>query len=231
LLSDRFTSPSGNSSRAAPVLLVVMSEVTLPRRQRRRPALSCVECRRRKIKCDRKTPCSNCLQYKSTICTYPDNHPPLANRRTAPKATPTSISAHEHQQIPEATGLTSVVSGSPFSEIGPVPEGHSSLVNSPQSQRSALTSGNPSEKNAQNLVNRTRNLEQTSVSESPNEQSEEVMSYLGGDFSSFGDVLLMIGHPSRVSKQKNSAKSKLNSERTQFFGRSHYMNTYNMVCQ
>jgi hypothetical protein len=30
-------------------------------RQRRRPAFSCLECRRRKIKCDRKDPCSHCV--------------------------------------------------------------------------------------------------------------------------------------------------------------------------
>lgn len=211
----------------------MMSEVTLPRRQRRRPALSCVECRRRKIKCDRKTPCSNCLQYKSTMCTYPDSHPLITNRRTAPKATPTSTSVHEHQRVPEAAGLTSLISGSPFSEISPVPQSRPSLVDSPQSERSAFASGSPSEKNAQNLNNRTRNLEQTPVSStSPNNQSEEVMSFLGADFSSFGDVLLMVGHPPMASKQKNSAKkSKLNSDKTQFFGRSHYMNTFNMVCQ
>lgn len=30
-------------------------------RRRRRPAFSCLECRRRKIKCDRKDPCSHCV--------------------------------------------------------------------------------------------------------------------------------------------------------------------------
>ncbi|TAQ85283.1 hypothetical protein B7494_g6386 [Chlorociboria aeruginascens] len=41
-------------------------------RKRRRPALSCVQCRRRKIKCDRLFPCSHCLQSKDSAnsCTY-----------------------------------------------------------------------------------------------------------------------------------------------------------------
>ncbi|KAG9233581.1 fungal-specific transcription factor domain-containing protein [Amylocarpus encephaloides] len=39
-------------------------------RKRRRPALSCVECRRRKIKCDRNIPCAPCTQSKSATCTY-----------------------------------------------------------------------------------------------------------------------------------------------------------------
>ncbi|KAI1172617.1 hypothetical protein F4777DRAFT_497396 [Nemania sp. FL0916] len=40
----------------------------LPRR-RRRPALSCLACRRRKIKCDRATPCARCVSV-GTPCTY-----------------------------------------------------------------------------------------------------------------------------------------------------------------
>ena len=38
-------------------------------RRRRRPALSCIECRRRKIKCDRTEPCRNCVSTDSQ-CTY-----------------------------------------------------------------------------------------------------------------------------------------------------------------
>ncbi|PTB66685.1 hypothetical protein BBK36DRAFT_1198111 [Trichoderma citrinoviride] len=37
--------------------------------RRRRPALSCIECRRRKLKCDRKSPCSRCISTE-TQCTY-----------------------------------------------------------------------------------------------------------------------------------------------------------------
>lgn len=36
----------------------------------RRPALSCVECRVRKVKCDRKKPCKACIGIKSETCTY-----------------------------------------------------------------------------------------------------------------------------------------------------------------
>jgi hypothetical protein len=38
-------------------------------RRRRRPALSCFECRRRKIKCDRNDPCAHCSSTK-TQCVY-----------------------------------------------------------------------------------------------------------------------------------------------------------------
>lgn len=39
-------------------------------KRRRRPALSCVECRIRKVKCDRRKPCGACSRIKSATCTY-----------------------------------------------------------------------------------------------------------------------------------------------------------------
>jgi hypothetical protein len=41
-----------------------------PPRKRRRPALSCEQCRRRKIKCDRTYPCGQCSQSKTASCSY-----------------------------------------------------------------------------------------------------------------------------------------------------------------
>lgn len=47
-----------------------MAGPTESTRKRQRPALSCVECRRRKVKCDRNSPCGQCKAHKSTVCTY-----------------------------------------------------------------------------------------------------------------------------------------------------------------
>lgn len=41
-----------------------------PPKRARRPALSCVECRMRKVKCDRQEPCGACIRIKSEKCTY-----------------------------------------------------------------------------------------------------------------------------------------------------------------
>ncbi|KAK4148412.1 hypothetical protein C8A00DRAFT_19752, partial [Chaetomidium leptoderma] len=38
-------------------------------RRRRRPALSCRECRRRKVRCDHNSPCAHCIRHK-TQCVY-----------------------------------------------------------------------------------------------------------------------------------------------------------------
>jgi hypothetical protein len=38
-------------------------------RKRRRPAVACIECRRRKVKCDRAFPCKSCV-LGASLCTY-----------------------------------------------------------------------------------------------------------------------------------------------------------------
>ncbi|KAF2811945.1 uncharacterized protein BDZ99DRAFT_384297 [Mytilinidion resinicola] len=50
-----------------------------PERRRRRPAVSCSVCRKRKIRCNREFPCSNCVRSKNDTCVYDDN-PPLRRR-------------------------------------------------------------------------------------------------------------------------------------------------------
>ncbi|KAF7595523.1 hypothetical protein BBP40_005859 [Aspergillus hancockii] len=43
-------------------------------KKRRRPPLSCTECRRRKVRCDRTRPCGQCVVHGSRSCTYEDGH-------------------------------------------------------------------------------------------------------------------------------------------------------------
>jgi hypothetical protein len=69
----------------------MMSESAVPPRKRRRPALSCVECRRRKIKCDRNVPCTQCTQSKSASCTYKDGYPGPNNGHTAKEPAPPAL--------------------------------------------------------------------------------------------------------------------------------------------
>lgn len=56
-----------------------MDENSGPPRKRRRPALSCVECRRRKIKCDRNHPCEHCKRNGSN-CTFSDAGPSVGEQ-------------------------------------------------------------------------------------------------------------------------------------------------------
>lgn len=38
---------------------------------RPRRALACIACRKKKLRCDHKHPCSNCMRSRSKICSYP----------------------------------------------------------------------------------------------------------------------------------------------------------------
>lgn len=63
----------------------------LPVRRRRRPPLSCEQCRKRKIRCDRNVPCSHCVRSKSSsVCTYAPAHVPKARRKRRPDSTSAS---------------------------------------------------------------------------------------------------------------------------------------------
>lgn len=43
---------------------------TASRPRRHRPALACLLCRRRKVKCDQKKPCTQCSRSPDIVCTY-----------------------------------------------------------------------------------------------------------------------------------------------------------------
>lgn len=50
-------------------------------RKRRRPAFSCTECRRRKVRCDRTKPCNQCTAHNlDTSCTYEETHRTVSTR-------------------------------------------------------------------------------------------------------------------------------------------------------
>lgn len=54
--------------------------------KRRRPALSCVECRRRKVKCDREKPCGPCTRTRSPTCTYRPSPHTIGRQSKSPTA-------------------------------------------------------------------------------------------------------------------------------------------------
>lgn len=69
--------------------------VSEPPKKRGRPALACVQCRRRKARCDQNMPCNNCTKSRITDCTYPPTHTPgsrinklVTPRRHAPSLAP-----------------------------------------------------------------------------------------------------------------------------------------------
>ncbi|KAE8381978.1 hypothetical protein BDV26DRAFT_49287 [Aspergillus bertholletiae] len=114
--------------------------MTGPERRRRRPAVSCSLCRRRKIRCDRKTPCSNCVRSKNEACiyeTHPSDHPrpqvnhgqtitlesredpsPIAPSASSDVSRPLTMISHAHESI--ASGLPDATSPKSQASAGDV---------------------------------------------------------------------------------------------------------------
>jgi hypothetical protein len=80
-------------------------------RRRNRPALSCIQCRTRKIRCDRNEPCASCMKSKIVNCTYEEA------RRPKPRLwrlSPAPGGAHHPEHSPTSTDERTAVGGSAF---------------------------------------------------------------------------------------------------------------------
>ncbi|KXJ85302.1 hypothetical protein Micbo1qcDRAFT_198891 [Microdochium bolleyi] len=62
-------------------------------RRRRRPAVSCTLCRRRKVRCNREVPCSNCVRSGNAPCVY-DGPPPATTSAAAARSSASSAAVH-----------------------------------------------------------------------------------------------------------------------------------------
>lgn len=124
----------------------------LPRR-RRRPALSCQVCRRRKIKCDHNDPCSNCLRHK-TQCVYTSYHDSKADEPPAVRQSHTVPRGAREQATIAETGTVSSSEGVLVQQ--PTPSGaggacsphgsvldHGHLVTHVDSSRPRITAATP----------------------------------------------------------------------------------------
>lgn len=78
-------------------------------RRRRRPAQSCVECRRRKVKCDRQEPCAHCRASKNKCIYRVYSHEGIVWRQSAHETSEGSTSSQS--AIAEQTGKDPPVLG------------------------------------------------------------------------------------------------------------------------
>ncbi|KKZ58609.1 hypothetical protein EMCG_05505 [[Emmonsia] crescens] len=88
-----------------------------PERKRRRPAVSCALCRRRKIRCNRQTPCDNCVRSKNSSCIYGNDPAEAPARNLAPAPAQDSVLATESSSFSSSSTrpsrpAASIVNGS-----------------------------------------------------------------------------------------------------------------------
>jgi hypothetical protein len=83
------------------------SKLAEPRR-RNRPALSCIQCRTRKIRCDRNEPCASCMKSKIVNCTYEEARRPKPRLwRLSPAPAPGSQAEHSPTSADERPSVGS----------------------------------------------------------------------------------------------------------------------------
>ncbi|KAF1993365.1 hypothetical protein P154DRAFT_450420, partial [Amniculicola lignicola CBS 123094] len=117
------TMPAASTHTAA--LPNTRGNSTEPSRKRRRQAVVCTECRRRKIACDRNMPCAQCVQSKST-CTFYNSYNshsdgdqarslPDGQRASQPEATPViGQTAYPNQTSPQLSLAPMASDRNPF---------------------------------------------------------------------------------------------------------------------
>ncbi|KAK3991059.1 fungal-specific transcription factor domain-containing protein [Cladorrhinum sp. PSN332] len=94
---------------------------TEPRR-RNRPALSCIQCRTRKIRCDRNEPCASCLKSKIVNCTYEEARRPKPRLWRLSPAPTSAAATHQSDSSPTAEEQRLAVgSGYTFREVSLAP--------------------------------------------------------------------------------------------------------------
>ena len=189
-------------------------------RKRRRPALACEECRRRKIKCDRKTPCDHCAKFSSLRCTYCPNSAPAPIAKSGHNVNGVHKDPVSLPQLTDPSTIPLTITQNSPAGIENLP----SAVPSPESITHVSIAGNPMRllppiegQSKQRLNARTAS---TAVPDS-------------------GTSIRALTSRAQNSEQRLSVKSNVNSaehdkgastvtdgsfSKTRFFGPSHWMN-------
>jgi hypothetical protein len=145
-------------------------------KKHRRPALSCIQCRRRKVKCDRNVPCNRCIQAKNVPCVYDPEAPARARAVHSATNVPTmgSHKPEDNFKISAAStfqGSLHTPAPSLRNTVSPV----ESWVRGPQVDR--FPTEQPS---VQGLKDRIQQLESTVSFMSQNSQNPEDAPFVDG---------------------------------------------------
>jgi hypothetical protein len=91
----------------------------MPAKRRRRPALSCVECRSRKVRCDREKPCGACTRIRSTTCTYRPQRVDVHERSPTPaSAFASGSNEQDHRNVARCSPQSSLPSNEVDAMVG-----------------------------------------------------------------------------------------------------------------
>jgi Fungal Zn(2)-Cys(6) binuclear cluster domain len=115
------------------------------RGKRPRPVLSCSECRQRKLGCDRRVPCNQCVKAKrGHQCVYPNGTVPKTNTHSATLVSTATTNNTQHNE--DGVAIASPRSLSQF--VSPSPTTHTSYTPNDQLQRTGSPESEVSQRNS-----------------------------------------------------------------------------------
>ncbi|CAH0058582.1 unnamed protein product [Clonostachys solani] len=196
--------------------LSLLSGEQQPQKRRRRPALACEQCRRRKIKCDRNIPCNNCTKSKIPACSYAPTHIPASrSKKKATQATSSDNSSSVRTILPAPTipsqeelHAEDLFDFTGYGQTGVSKSSDPSPQNVPSSTAGSTSSIPRS--NVEQLTHRVHHLE---------EKLAKVVTISNEEASPY----------SSSQRDSESLPSNGTVSKTRYFGRSHWMNgTYTL---
>ncbi|KAL4793739.1 hypothetical protein BDV19DRAFT_379966 [Aspergillus venezuelensis] len=184
-----------------------------PERRRRRPAVSCALCRRRKIRCNRESPCNNCLKSKSIQCVYENDVPSRQQRPNYSHTAAvdrTKTSQDRLQMLAPDVPVSRVPSYAPRSV--------------PSSSRDSLSGSHASNSEVDSMRSTIRRLEEqlAKVKNTPSpppqpgatSNIETTTSQIAGTFH--------VNHESRITDDHRALSRNLVIHKSRVFGASHW---------
>ncbi|KAF2630996.1 putative C6 transcription factor [Macroventuria anomochaeta] len=172
-------------------------------RRRRRPAISCTLCRRRKIRCNKESPCSNCVRSRNALCVYETNPHPVPGHHIAIAPAP---GAQHATSLPSLSSDTASISNDQTSiELESMKlriqelEEQLSQVSTPASSAPSVTP--------------------KFVSWLPSHSTDQIKSTLGGTF----DVI----QESRLFGQAQAVVRSV-AHKNRVFGQSHWISSFTL---
>ncbi|KAI1473931.1 hypothetical protein F4774DRAFT_422807 [Daldinia eschscholtzii] len=186
-------------------------------RRRRRPALSCVSCRRSKIRCDRNLPCGACVRSKHKTCVYEPQgrHSEVTSVPFGPPHPADSLSAVDSEPV-----VSPVTSGSNHTHRGDaLHEDHSTLsLNGSTPVDSTSSQSHGPSFDVRSLLDRIKDLERRLEDSTGNHSPQK---NVGQPPTAEPD--LVATYPSYLAGELHTMSRSVMTK-TRYLGQSHWMN-------
>ncbi|KAI1653770.1 hypothetical protein F4813DRAFT_393354 [Daldinia decipiens] len=185
-------------------------------RRRRRPALSCVSCRRSKLRCDRNLPCGACVRSKHKTCVYEPQgrHSELSSSAASPHHPADPLST-----VDSDTAVSPVTSGSNHARHGEALHGdHPALSLNGSTPVDSTTSQSYEQSfDVRSLLDRIKELERRLEDSTGNHSRQKNATQPSADPD------FVATYPSYLAGELHTM-SKSVMTKTRYLGQSHWMN-------